>query len=188
MHFYGFCQTVWMLTGIPLNFTYVYLFFFFLNYTHIIYQYCIATNFSCCCLEEFHLVLLLATTSLGFEKDLTMWMFTIWESLFSDHKSESWIPCHIYLYCIFSKNSAVLKTTKYCFHKNVLYLQDILLTCNIWKHLCWNHFHNLVAPFKRVQRQKNFVILSGFWSLRGCGGGNLSEYIKICDKNVAVII
>ena len=32
------------------------------NYIHIIYQYCIATNFSCCFLEEFHLVLLLATT------------------------------------------------------------------------------------------------------------------------------
>ena len=34
---------------------------FLRNYIHI-YQYCIATNFSHCFLEEFHLVLLLATT------------------------------------------------------------------------------------------------------------------------------
>ena len=61
MYFYGgFRQAVWLLTTIPLNFIYSYL--FFKNYVHIIYQYCIATNFSCCFLEEFHLVLLLATT------------------------------------------------------------------------------------------------------------------------------
>ena len=56
MYFYGFCQTVWLLTGIPLNFIYT-------SFLHIIYQHCIATNFSCYFLEEFHLVLLLATTS-----------------------------------------------------------------------------------------------------------------------------
>ena len=31
-------------------------------------------------------------------------------------------------------------------------------------------------------------MLSGFWLLRGCGGGGLSEYINICDENVAVAI
>ena len=41
---------------------YIYLFFKKIIYIHIIYQYCIATNLSCCFLEEFHLVLLLATT------------------------------------------------------------------------------------------------------------------------------
>ena len=130
----------------------------------------------------------LKTKSLGLEKDLTIWMFTIWESLFSDHKSESWIPCHIYLCCIFSKNSAVLKKLQkiYCFHKNVLYLQDIVLTCNIWKHLCWTHFYNLAASFRRVQQQKRFVMLTRFWLIRGCRGGGLGEYIKICDENVAV--
>ena len=52
-------------------------------------------------------------------------------------------------------------------------------------HLYWTHFYNLVASFRRVQQQKFFVMLSGFWPLRGCGGGSLSEYIKICDENVA---
>ena len=72
------------------------------------------------------------------------------------HKSESWIPCHIDLYCIFSKNFAVLKRYKILFHKNVLYLQDILITCNIWKHSSWTHFCNLVASFRRVRRQNFF--------------------------------
>ena len=31
-------------------------------------------------------------------------------------------------------------------------------------------------------------MLSAFWPLRGCGGGGLSESIKICDENVAVAI
>ena len=31
-------------------------------------------------------------------------------------------------------------------------------------------------------------MLGGFWLLRGCGGGGLSEYINICDENVAVAI
>ena len=31
-------------------------------------------------------------------------------------------------------------------------------------------------------------MLSGFWLLRGCGGGGLSEYINICGENVAVAI
>ena len=65
-------------------------------------------------------------------------------------------------------------------------MQDILLTYNIWKHLSWTHFYNLVASIRRVQQPKTFVMLSGFWSLRGCGGGGLSEYIKICGENVAV--
>ena len=50
--------------------------------------------------------------SVGLEKDLTICMFTVWESLFPNHKSKSWIPRHIYSYCIFSKNSAVLKNCK----------------------------------------------------------------------------
>ena len=40
---------------------YIYLFSKKIIYIHIIYQ-CIATNFSCCFLEESHLLLLLATT------------------------------------------------------------------------------------------------------------------------------
>ena len=121
MYFYGCCQIVWLLTGTPLNFI---LFYKKIMYIHIINQYCIATNFSQCFLEEFHLVLLLATTwRPNLEKDLTIWMFTIWESLFSDHKSESWIPCHIYLCCnlfiylvtvfmLFQKFCCLKKTTK----------------------------------------------------------------------------
>ena len=31
-------------------------------------------------------------------------------------------------------------------------------------------------------------MLGGFWLLRGCGGGGLSEYVNICDENVAVAI
>ena len=65
-------------------------------------------------------------------------------------------------------------------------MQDILLTYNIWKHLSWTHFYNLVASIRRVQQPKTFVMLSGFWSLRECWGGGLSEYIKICGENVAV--
>ena len=67
--------------------------------------------------------------------------------------------------------------TKYRFHRNVLYLQDILPAFNIWKHLCWDHVWNLVASL-RQQRQKTFVMLSGFWSLRGFGDVGLSESIK----------
>ena len=71
----------------------------------------------------------------------------------------------------------------------VLYLQDILLTCNIWKNLCWGHFYNLVASFRRVEWQELFVILSRFCPLRGwCWGGGLGECIKTCDENVAVAI
>ena len=89
---------------------------------HIIYQYCYQ-----------HLILLLGRISpgaiishhlkiqcLGLGKDLTIWMFTVWESLFSNHKSESLIPQHIFILNIFQN-----------FQKNVLSLQDISLTCNI---------------------------------------------------------
>ena len=31
-------------------------------------------------------------------------------------------------------------------------------------------------------------MLCRFWLLRGCGGACLSEYIKICDENVAAAI
>ena len=90
---------------------------------------------------------------------------------------------YIYIYFIFSKT---LLSSKKCFVfaryiTNLLYL-------NIWKDLCWTHFYNLKASLRRWQRQKNFVILSGFWSLRGCGGVFFSEYIKLCDENVAVAI
>ena len=74
-------------------------------------------------------------------------MFTIWESLFSDYKSKRWIPCHIYLCCIFSKNSVVLKNYKILFPQKCFVLEDILLACNIWKHFCWTHFYNLVASY-----------------------------------------
>ena len=108
------------------------LYFFFLKtiYLYIIYHYCIAANFPCCFLEEFHSVLLLAT---------------IW-------RPNLWVLRKIWL-------SECLPFENYCFHKNILYLEDVLLTCNIWKHLCWTHFYNLVASFRRVQRQKTFIIL-----------------------------
>ena len=186
MYFYGgFRQAVWLLTTIPLNFIYSYL--FFKNYVHIIYQYCIATNFSCCFLEIFHLVLLFATT---WRPNLCV-LRKIWLSEclpFDNHKLESWIPCHLYLYYIFSKNPAVLKNYNILFPQKCLYLQDILLTCNVWIYLCWTHFYNLVAWFRTLQRPKTFVMFSGFLPLRGCGGGGLSEYIKICGENVAVAI
>ena len=55
-------------------------------------------------------------------------------------------------------------------------------------NMCWTHFYNLVASFRMVQRPKTFVMLSGFWPLRGYGSVGLSEYIKICGENVAVAI
>ena len=149
----------------------------------------IATNFSCCFLEELNLEHSrhLKIYSLVFEKNLTIWLLTLWETLYSNHKSECWIPQHTFMLYISKKFCRVY--TKYRFHRNVLYLQDILPTCNIWKHLCWGHNLNLVASF-RQQRQKTFVMLSGFLSLRGFGDGGLSESIKwkICDENVAVAI
>ena len=87
---------------------------------------------------------------------------------------------------MFSKNPAFLKNYKILFPQKCLYLQDILLICNVWKHLCWTHFYNLVASFRTVQRPKTFVMFSEFWPLRG--GGGLSEYIKVCGENVAVAI
>ena len=87
---------------------------------------------------------------MGLEKYLTIWMFTIWESIFSDYKSEIWIPCHIYLCCIFSKNSAVWKNYKRLFPQKCFVLEDILLACNIWKHFCWSNFYNLVASLPHL--------------------------------------
>ena len=191
MYFYGgFRQAVWLLTTIPLNFIYSYL--FFKNYVHIIYQYCIATNFSCCFLEKFHLVLLLATTWRP-----NLWVLRkIWLSEclpFENHffliiNQKVGYPAICIYTVYFPKLLLSWKTTKYCFHKTVLYLQDILITCNVWKYLCWTHFYNLVAWFRTLQRPKTFVMFSGFLPLRGCGGGGLSEYIKICGENVAVAI
>ena len=97
------------------------------------------------------------------------------------------IYIYIFLLYIFQKFCCLKKLQRiYCFHKNVLYLQNIVLTCNIWKHLCWTHFYNLVASFRRVQQQKRFVMLSRFWLIRGGEGGGSDECIKICDENVAV--
>ena len=155
MYFYrGFCQAVWLLTRIPLNFIYSYIPLFF-NHIHIIYQYRIATNFSCCFLEEFHMVLLLATTWRP-----NLWVLRkIWLSEclpFENHffliiNQKVGYPA-IYIYTVyFPKLLLSWKTTKYCFHKTVLYLQDILLTCNGWKYLCWTHFYNLVASLTAAQ-------------------------------------
>ena len=88
---------------------------------HIIYQYC------------YQLLMLLLgrilpgaiishdlkIQSLGFEKDLNILMFTVWESLFSNHKSESSIPWHIFILYIFQifcclKNYKMLFSQK-CF-------------------------------------------------------------------------
>ena len=41
--------------------------------------------------------------SLGIVEDLTVWMFIIWESFFSNHKSESLIPQYIFILYIFQK-------------------------------------------------------------------------------------
>ena len=54
--------------------------------------------------------------------------------------------------------------------------------------MCWNHFYKLVASFRTVQQPKTFVMLNGFWPLRGCEGGGLSEYIKICGEIITVDI
>ena len=83
-------------------------------------------------------------------------------------------------YCL-KKLQNTVSTKMFCICK-------ILLTCNIWKFLCWTHFYNLVASFRRVHWQKMFVMLSTFWPLRRCGGGGLSEYNETCDENVAVAI
>ena len=78
MYFYGFCQTVWYLTGIPLNFMYI-------SFLKKIYTY----NLSILYCYQLLMLLFgrllpgtiishhLKTWSLGLEKDLTIWMFTI---------------------------------------------------------------------------------------------------------------
>ena len=88
---------------------------------------------------------------------------------------------------IFQKFCCLKKTTKDILfpQKCFLFAGYSAITCNIWKHLCWTHFYNLVASFRKVQQQKSFVMLSRYWPIRGCRGGVLSEYIKIRDKNVA---
>ena len=64
---------------------------------HIIYQYCcqllmvLLERISLGAIISHHLKI----QSLGLEKDLTIWMFTVWELLFSNDKSESSIPRHI---------------------------------------------------------------------------------------------
>ena len=65
----------------------------------------IATNFSFCFLEKLYLVLLLAIIwkSRNLEKSLTIWMFTVWESLFPNHKSESLKHRYIFILYIFQK-------------------------------------------------------------------------------------
>ena len=136
MYFYGFCQTVWLLTGTPLNFI----------------------LFSHCFLEEFKLVLLLATTWRQFFLPFENHFFLI------INQKAGYPAIYILLLYIFQKFCCLKKLQRiYCFHKNVLYLQNIVLTCNIWKHLSWTHFYNLVVSFRRVQRQKSFVMLSRFW-------------------------
>ena len=55
-------------------------------------------------------------------------------------------------------------------------------------NICIGLIFIILASFRTVQRPKTFVMLSGFWLLRGCGGEGLSEYIKICGENVAVAI
>ena len=70
---------------------------------HIIYQYCyqllmlLLGRILPGAIISHHLKI----QSLSLEKDLTM--FTVWESLFSNHKSESLIPQHISILYIFQK-------------------------------------------------------------------------------------
>ena len=45
----------------------------------------------------------------------------------------------------------------YHFHNNVLYLQDILLTCNILKQFYWTHFYNLVASLSQGAKTKKIL-------------------------------
>ena len=115
----------------------------------MIYQYCIATNFLCCFLEEFHQVLLLAST----------WRPNLWvlrktwlsECLpFENHffliiyqKVESWIPCHIYLYCIFSKNSALLKNYKILFPQKCFVFARYIANLQYLKTFVLDSFYNL---------------------------------------------
>ena len=70
---------------------------------HIIYQYCsqllmlLFGRISSGAIISHHLKI----QCLGLEKDLTIWTFTVWESLFSSHKSESWTLQHIFIPYIF---------------------------------------------------------------------------------------
>ena len=147
MYFYGFSKTVLFLTWIPLI-----LFLFFLKITHTLSVF-LPTS-----IDAFWKNLIwakpaivshhLKIKSLSLEKDLTTGMFTIWESFFSNHKSEVWILRHIPIY--FPKFLQSWKTTKYHFYINALYLQDIFLTCNIRKHLWLTHFYNFLGTFINI--------------------------------------
>ena len=117
MYFYGFCQTIWLLTGIPLNSIYIYIYISFLK--KIIYIWFINS-------------VLLPTSYAAFWKNFT-WcfyyppldelIFGSWERLdylnvyhlritFFYHKSESWklntLP-YIFILYIFQKFCSLKK-------------------------------------------------------------------------------
>ena len=61
--------------------------------------------------------------SLGLEKNLHIGMFTVWESFFTNHKSESWISWHILIqhifqtFCRHKKLQNTVSTKMFCICK-----------------------------------------------------------------------
>ena len=121
--------------------------------------------------------------SLGLEKDLIVGMYTIRESLFSNHRSESWILPHVSI--CFPKILQFKKTTKHHFYINVLYLGHILLNCNMQKHLCWIHFYNLLTTFtfRFYIRNYNYLCLFSIIIISG-GFRNFERYLEILPKSL----
>ena len=93
--------------------------------------------------------------SLVLEKDLTIWMFIVWESLFPNHKSESWILWYLFTLYIFQKFCCLKKlqntVSKKCFVfaryiTNMKYLEAFVL----------DSFYNLVVSFGQGATTKIF--------------------------------
>ena len=143
-----FCQTIFLTRNIIdlLKFTSVDFFWLFdfwqeshwfytsiFKKLHVIYQYCyqllmqLLGRISPGAIASHHLKI----QCLSLEKDLTIWMFTVWESLSSNHKSESSITQDIFILYIFQKFCYFKKLQNTVSKKDVSSLQDILLTCNI---------------------------------------------------------
>ena len=98
-----------------------------------------------------------------------------------------------FFFFFFCRNS---KSRSLAFRK-ILFYQNII--CFDWVmnlFLSWVMFSVKKVSFPaktavhlgQCNKPKTSVMLSGFWPLRGCEGGGLSEYIRICDENVAVAI
>ena len=66
-------------------------------------------------------------------------------------------------------------------------MQGILLTCNIQKHLCWNHFYNLLATFTFFRTKLGFLFTIITTSVSG-GFQNFETYFEILPKSLRISV